>query len=163
MRRLPALALILALLTLSACAPARPADPAALVWAMAGDAPPAGALYFRDALDPAPDANAPHAMPDSLVAAAYGDGTLPAEWRLLEAYAVYLGQGSVPCEYACLIVARERDAEAVAAMCARRMAAIAHLCGGEAVPLPPRVMGRTVVYAVGAGAGRAMEVARDRG
>ncbi len=157
MRHLTALLLTLALILLSGCAPARPDDPAALVMAMAGESPPAGALYHGEALDPVA------AMPDSLVAAAFGDGELPPVWDGMEAYALYLGQGSVPCEYGCFVVAREQDAEAVAAMCAQRMAAIARLHGDAAVPLPPRVTGCTVVYAVGAEAARAMEAARDWG
>lgn len=163
MRQLFALFLTLALILFSGCAPARPGDPAALVMAMAGESPPAGALYVWDALDPAAEANAPHAMHDSLVAAAFGDGEIPPVWAGIEAYALYLGQGSVPCEYGCLVVAREGDAEAVAAMCAQRMAVIARLHGADAVPLPPRVTGRTVVYAVGAEAARAMEDARNWG
>lgn len=154
---------LLTLILLTSCAAERPDDVAALVQAMAGAAgdPVAGTLWFHDALDPAPDAHAASAMPDSLIAAAFGEGSaVPAEFDGLEAYAVRLSGFAEPAEYGCFVVARERDAEAVAAMCLRRMDAIARLCGGEAVAVPPLVMGRCVFYAVGDGAEAALDAAR---
>lgn len=155
--------LLLALVLLTSCAAERPDDPAAVVMAMAaaGGDLVAGTLYFHDVLDPAPDAHAASAMPDSLIAAAFGDGiAVPAEFGALEAYAVRLSGFAEPVEYGCFVVARERDAEAVAAMCLRRMDAIARLCGDEAAAVPPLVMGRCVFYVVGADAEAALDAAR---
>lgn len=155
--------LLIVLVLLTACAPERPDDVAALVQAMAGAAgePVAGTLYFHDALDPAPDAHAASAMPDSLIEAAFGGGAMPAEFAGLEAYAVRLPGFAEPVEYGCFVVARERDAEAVAAMCLRRMDAIARLCGDKVVAVPPLVMGRCVFYAVGEDAGAALDAVRS--
>ncbi len=161
MRKLIPFLLMLVLLT--ACAADRPDDPAAVVMAMVGAAgdPAAGTLYFCDVLDPAPDAHVTAAMPDSLIAAAFGDGgAVPAEFGGIEAYAVWLCGFAEPIECGCFVAARERDAEAVAAMCLRRMEAIARLCGGEVTAQPPLVMGRCVFYAVGADAEAALDAAR---
>ena len=155
---------LFALVLLCGCAAERPADAAALVQAMAGALPEgmvAGQLYFYDALDPEPDAHVTAAMPDSLIAAAFGDGrAVPPEFAALEAYAVRLCGFAEPIECGCFVAAREGDAEAVAAMCLRRMEAIARLCGREVAAAPPLVMGRCVFYAVGEGAEAALEAAR---
>lgn len=160
MRKVALLLVVLVLLT--SCMAERPADAAALVSAMAAASgeTAAGTLYFWDALDPDGDANAAAVMPDSLIAAAFGDGDVPEEFAGLEAYAVWLCGFAEPVEYGCFVVARERDAEAVAAMCLRRMDAIARLCGDEVVAEPPLVLGRCVFYAVGEGAAAALDEAR---
>lgn len=139
-----------------------PGDVAVLVAAMAEAAgePVAGTLYFWDALDPDPDAHAATVMPDSLITAAFGDGNTSEEFAMLEAYAVRLCGFAEPVECGCFVVARERDAEAVAEMCLRRMNAIARLCGDEVWTEPPLVIGRCVFYAVGEGAATALDEAR---
>lgn len=155
--------LLLALLLLTACAADRPDDPAAVVMAMVGAVgdPVAGTLYFSDALDPAPDTHLTAAMPDSLTAAAFGDGgEVPAEFGAIEAYAVWLCGFAEPIECGCFVAAREQDAVALAAMCLRRMEAIARLCGTEVTAEPPLVMGRCVFYAVGIDAAAALDAAR---
>lgn len=161
MRKFIPVLLLLALVLLTACTADRPDDVAALVTAMAGAAgePTAGTLWFYDALDPAPDLHAASAMPDSLIAAAFGNGTMPEVFADLEAYAVRLSGFAVPVEQGCFVVARERDAEAMAALCLQRMDAIARVCG-DVVTVPPLVMGRCVFYAVGDGAEAALDAAR---
>lgn len=157
------IAFLLVLILLTGCAAERPDSPAQIVTAMAeadGDLV-AGMLYFFDMLDPEPDAHAASAMPDSLIAVAFGDGiATPAEFAGIEAYAVWLSSFAEPIEYGCFVVSRERDAQAVAAMCLRRMEAIARLCGKQVDTMPPLVMGRCVFYAVGPNADLALDTAR---
>ena len=144
------------------CTADRPADPAAVAEAMVqagGEA--AGRLYVFDVRNAERGAESADVMPVSLVAAAFdesGDGEIFAS---LEAYGIYLCGFTVPVEYGCLIAARERDAETVAALCLRRMEAIGRLCGEEYIAVPPLVMGRCVFYAVGEGAQAALDAARD--
>ena len=156
--------LLFSLVLLCGCAADRPADAAAVVQAMAGavsGGTAAGQLYFYDALDPEPDAHLTAAMPDSLIAAAFGDGSaVPPEFAGLEAYAVRFCGFAEPIECGCFVAAQERDAEAIAAMCLRRMEAIARLCGSAVTAAPPLVMGRCVFYAVGADAEAALDAAR---
>ena len=156
--------LLLVSVMLTGCAVDRPPDAAALVQTMVGALPDGGAagqLYFFDALDPDPDAHTAAAMPDSLIAAAFGDGcAVPPEFAAIEAYAVRLCGFAEPIECGCFVAARERDAEAIAAMCLRRVEAAARLCGREVTAEPPLVMGRCVFYAIGSGADAALAVAR---
>ena len=145
---------------LCGCTADRPADPAAVVEAMSqagGGA--AGRVYVFDMRDAERGEGSADVMPDSLVEAAFGEGG--AVFASLEAYGIYLSGFTVQVEYGCLVVARERDAETVAALCLQRMDAIARLCGGEYTAAPPLVMGRCVFYAVGEGAEAALDVARE--
>lgn len=156
------LPILLAFFLLTACAAERPEDTAALVSRMAGASGEraAGTLYFWDRRDPNPDAHEASAMPESLAAAAFGEGSTAGEFAMLEAYAVFLCGFAHPVEYGCFVAAREQDTGAIAAMCLRRMDAIARLCGEEAAACPPLVIGRCVFYAVGPDAAAALEVAR---
>ncbi|MBE6574856.1 MAG: hypothetical protein E7654_01115 [Ruminococcaceae bacterium] len=149
------------LLYLCGCTADRPADPGAVAEAMveAGGGA-SGRLYVYDARNVDGEEGSADVMPESLVAAAFGDGGDGEVFASLEAYGIYLSGFAAPVEYGCLIAARERDAETVAALCLQRMAAIGRLCGEEYVAVPPLVMGRCVFYAVGEGAEVALEAAR---
>ncbi len=152
--------LFLLTLFLPSCSPDRPIDLPAVVSAMAGEDAAAGEVWFWERLDGAGDENAIHAMPDSLISAAFGDGEVPDEFALLEGYAVRLSGFARAEEYGCFVVLRERDAEAVAAMCLRRMDAVARLCGEETVCVPPLIIGRCIFYAIGEGSEEAISRAR---
>ena len=161
MRRWLAVSFFLLLLFfLSSCAPDRPLYLSDLVLEMAGEAASAGEVWFWEMTDAAGEENAVHAMPESLIAAAFGDGEVPDEFSLLEGYAVCLSGFARAEEYGCFVVLRERDAASVAAMCLRRMDAVARLCGDETVRVPPLVIGRCVFYAIGEGSAAAIDRAR---
>lgn len=160
MRTWGTLILCFFLCCLCGCTADRPADPAAVAEAMAqagGGA--AGRMYVFDARDAERGVENVDVMPASLVAAAFSDGG--EVFASLEAYGIYLSGFAVPVEYGCLIAARERDAETVAALCLQRMEAIGRLCGAEYTAAPPLVMGRCVFYAVGEGALAALDAARE--
>lgn len=144
------------------CTADRPADPAAVAEAMVqagGEA--AGRLYVFDLRNAERGEGSADVMPASLADAAFGEGGDGEIFASLEAYGIYLSGFAVPVEYGCLVVAREGDAETVAALCLQRMDAIARLCGEEYTAVPPLVMGRCVFYAVGEGAQAALDAARD--
>ena len=147
---------------LCGCTTDRPADPAAVVEAMvqAGGGA-AGRLYVFDMRDADRGEGSADVMPASLVEAAFGEGGDGEIFASLEAYGIYFSGFTVPVEYGCLIAARERDVETVAALCLQRMEAIGRLCGEEYTAAPPLVMGRCVFYAVVEGAKAALDAARE--
>lgn len=149
------------MLLLCACTAAHPTDLPSLVLSMTGESASAGEVWFWERLDGAGEENAVCAMPESMIAAAFGDGEVPDEFALLEGYAVYLSGFQRAEEYGCFVVMRERDTEAVAEMCLRRMDAVARLCGEEVVRVPPLVIGRCVFYAIGEDSEGAIERARS--
>ncbi len=153
---------VFCLLLLCACTVERPADPAALVAAMAetgGET--SGKLYIYDMRSDTYGADNAQAMPESLIAAAYGEGEEDDLFAPLEAYAVYLSPFAEPIEYGCFVVSRERDVGTIVEICLRRMDAIARLCGDSCTSSPPLVMGQCVFYAVGENADAALDRARE--
>ncbi len=145
----------------TSCSVDRPSDLPAVVSAMVGEDAAVGALWYWDSLDPDAEEKTVHAMPDSLIAAAFGEGEAPDEFAVLEGYAVWLSGFARAEEYGCFVVLREQDAEAVAALCLRRMDAVARLCGEGTADVPPLVIGRCVFYAIGEDSEGAIERARS--
>lgn len=158
--------LVLTTLWLTGCGRARPDDLPSVLAGMvdAGAAACGGAvgkIYTADWPTDDPEMADAAAMPESLIAAAFGTGSRPPEiFSRLEGYAVWFCSFAEPIEYGCFVLLREGDVGEAAEMCLARIDAIKELCGQPAEAPPPLVMGRCVFYAVGPGAEQALDAAR---
>ena len=102
---------------------------------------------------------------DSLCAALYGDGAVPAEWEYVEDFSAFLSTGEQPVELAVFLAVSSDGAELLAALCARRLTVLRAYYRGteyEAYTGSARIVvfGRFVVMAVSSDAEAAIDAAR---
>lgn len=101
---------------------------------------------------------------ESLCAALYGDGEVPAGFSCITDYAIFLSYGPAPVELAVFRVSSGTDTGTVADLCVRRMDRLCRYFRGgdlEAYPASGRILtkGNWVIFAVSSNSERAVEEA----